>query len=203
MNRRQFIKTSATATVLTSQTPALAGMSSPLPDFRFQSNFWINLHHTLYYQTQVLETVYGLGTAHLAPMEERAYEELKRVRGEYAHDWYEALRIYRVNYASLDFVFSDTMVHIDNALARANGADLPVHRDLPAPLQQALTLAAPAYRSSLWPHHDAGNRAFVAELQTKANRFGPGLARRLAQLYRTPWLREPYVVDVMPYAHVC
>jgi len=79
MNRRQFIKTSATATVLTSQTPALAGMSSPLPDFRFQSNFWINLHHTLYYQTQVLETVYGLGTAHLAPMEERAYEELSPV----------------------------------------------------------------------------------------------------------------------------
>ncbi len=201
MKRQDFIVSgSALAAGLAVGGSGSAHAAVANPAFAFRSNFWVNLHHTLYYQAQVLEAVYGTGASHLSPMDRDAFADLKSVPTASEHDWFSALCIYRKNYTFLDFVFSDAMAKIDNTLAETDGRANPRGLALPAPLLQAFDLAAPIYRASQWHRDDARNRAFIASLKHALARFGSECGPRLAQIYRTPWLPEPYRVDVMPYA---
>src|SRR5436305_2134989 len=87
------------------------------------------------------------------------------------------------------------MARINTPLGAAGGSpSLPA--TLPAPLAAALEAAAPVYRAHWWPEHDASNRAWIAEVTPRLERYGPWIAKRLAQAYRTEWPAEPIPVDL-------
>ncbi|HTX60083.1 MAG TPA: hypothetical protein VMH02_10460 [Verrucomicrobiae bacterium] len=197
MNRQSFLIAGAGLAAGLAASDALAA-SGGAPQFRFQSSFWMNLHHTLYYQAQVLETVYGSGPSDLSAMDRDAFADLRRAAALDQQRWYESLRIYRDHYAPLSFVFDETLLEADNALAIAAGDSLA--QAVPQPMRRALETAAPVYRTALWPLHDARNRTFIAETSANLARYHEEFSATLSRIYRTPWLAKPYLVDVVAYA---
>ncbi|MBV9263299.1 MAG: hypothetical protein JO324_03185 [Candidatus Eremiobacteraeota bacterium] len=197
MNRATFAASSVAAAAAV-MVPRSIAANAGEPSFRFRSGFWQNLHHTLYYQAQVLETVYGSGSKRLAPIDQAAFTDLQQITASDQESWYRALRTYRDRYASLSFVFDDTLMNADNEISGDEAT--PLSMTLPAAMLGALETAAPAYRKSLWERHDASNRAFIASLGKLVAANGCFLSRQLRSIYKTPWLAQPYVVDVVPYA---
>ncbi|MBV8725114.1 MAG: hypothetical protein JO350_07270 [Candidatus Eremiobacteraeota bacterium] len=197
MNRATFAASSIAA-VAAIASPTQIAASAAEPSFQFRSGFWQNLHHTLYYQAQVLETVYGSGSERLSVIDAAAFRDLRQVTQNSRESWYRALRIYRDRYASLSFVFDDALMDADNEIS--GDAASPLSKKLPGPMRVALQTAAPAYRTSLWERHDASNRGFIEGLSKLLAGNGSLLSRQLRSIYQTPWLAQPYVVDVVPYA---
>lgn len=64
MHRRKFIGGSA-AVLATASAPHKASISKPA--ITFYSDFWLNLHHTLYRQADALQTAYNGGVSSLHP----------------------------------------------------------------------------------------------------------------------------------------
>ncbi len=147
-----------------------------------------------------MQTVYEGGSRHLAPLDRQAFEDTQRFASAQQRNWFEALRIYSEHYTHQDFVFSETMVRIDNVLTSSGENSKLSSLRLPPLLTEALNLAAEPYRTVQWPRDNARNQEFIVGLEKILLRFGPEIATRLAHLYRTSWLREPIRVDVMPYA---
>lgn len=197
MNRREFAAATAMASVLAAASRDRVWGASQEPKFIVQSNFWQNLHHTLYYQAQVLETAYGAGSGRLAPIDRAAFADLQRAAAR-SEIWYQALAVYHDHYAHLNFLSDEVMVTADNEIATAVGERLP--QTLPVPMKSALELAAPLYRETLWPMHHADCSAFIAQISAQIARQGRDFADPLARIYQTAWLRQPYVVDVVAYA---
>ncbi len=173
--------------------PEVARAATRRPNFRFQSELFFNLHHTLYYQAQVLRKV--AGHEHLTPIDEAAYAD---ARGMTGRRWRQAVEIYRKKYAKLDFVFSDALVNDDNTLARIGPGD-SIPASVPAAMREALTLARPEYEARLWPKHHAAGRSFIDDLKENLAPWKAAFATRLAKLYQTPWLAGPYIVNAVAY----
>lgn len=150
--------------------------------FRFESGFWINLHHVL-------------------------YESARRsVRGEtwpardLGAEWDEAVAYYRAEVIHRDLLFDDELYAVKAALSGADpGAPPPA--EVPARLAAALEAAAPAYRARLWTEHDAENRRWIAGVTPLLEQHGPAMAARLTALFRHPWPAEPIPVDVVYVAN--
>jgi hypothetical protein len=151
------------------------------PLFELRSGFWINLHHFLRGEArrgvQVPPAVGGPLTAE----ERRA--------------WEGSLAIYK-RLAERDLLFDDGMVKIKDALVTAAGATDLQRSGLAPDLVAALETAAPVYRAHWWPKHDADNRAWIAAVTPRLERFGPGIAERLTRAYRVEWPAAPFPVDV-------
>ena len=198
MKRLEFAVSSAAAVAAVASPARIAAAQSPNPAFRFRSGFWQNLHHALYYQAQVLQTVYGAGAERLAPIDRAAYRDFVTATGLGDDLWYRAVTIYQERYASMSFVFDDTLANADNAVSGDEAQ--PLSQSVPAPMREALRIAAPVYRDALWKTHAASNRAFIEGLNELLTRYGNELSVRLPRIYATPWLAQPYIVDVVQYA---
>ena len=77
----------------------------PLPVFEFHSGFWLNLHHTLYFQARQLRsagTTPVLGASNLTSAEQRA--------------WDAAVSFYSQAYAGKDLLVALDLVLIKNQL---------------------------------------------------------------------------------------
>lgn len=180
--------------------PAPQGVSSspatpPAPLFRFESRFWINLHHDLYQygllrQAQQAEPrIAGVDAKPLeglAPAEQAA--------------WDEAVAYYASGVCQRSLLFDDGMVVIDNTLAAVeDDAALP-RVGLDPALGAVLERAAPVYRAHLWTERERGNRHFVETMQPLVATWGRTLQRELAAAYGTPWPTAPLLVSVVGYA---
>lgn len=172
----------------------LAGEASPLvaqnervgavAALELHSAFWVNLHHTLYVSAWLHRGATGRrnrfpGAVPLAgdltAIERRA--------------WDDAVAYYDRTFAEKDLRTGEAMSEIADALARA-GAEPPI-AELAVDHRRHLVHAAPVYRRHWWPKHDAGNRAWVADVSPRLQAVAPGVTARLAALYRTPWYGEP------------
>jgi pimeloyl-ACP methyl ester carboxylesterase/cephalosporin-C deacetylase-like acetyl esterase len=151
--------------------------------FTLRSGFWINLHNFLY----------GLGRR---GEESPAPAAGGPLTGEERRAWEGALATYRREYARRDYLFDREMARINTALGAAGGSPSLPGAGLPPPLVVALQAAAPVYRAHWWPTHDAANRGWIAEVTPRLERYGPAIAKRLAQAYRVEWPAEPIPVDV-------
>jgi pimeloyl-ACP methyl ester carboxylesterase len=150
--------------------------------FNLRSGFWINLHNFLHGLARRSEETPAPATGGPLTAEER-------------RAWEGARATYQREYAKRDLLFDREMARINTALGAAGGSpSLPA--TLPAPLAAALEAAAPVYRAHWWPQHDASNRAWIAEVTPRLERYGPAIAKRLAQAYRVEWPAEPVPVDV-------
>jgi hypothetical protein len=184
--------------VLGACRPAPRGVSSsPAPAaslFRFESRFWINLHHDLYQYGLLRQTQEGAGR--LGGVDAKPLEGLDAAEQA---AWDEAVAYYVAQICHRNLLFDDGLVVIDNTLAAVADDAVP-RAGLDPALAAALERAAPVYRARLWGERDRGNRHFVETLQPLVATWGRTLQQELAVAYRTPWPAEPVLVSVVGYA---
>lgn len=175
----------------------VAQADSSLPVFEFHSGFWLNLHHTLYYQARQQRNASSSSTAlltNLAPAEQKI--------------WDAAVAYYSQTYAGKDLLFSLDLVLIKNQIGDFETCDdlaglkkKTCDAGLPKRLTEALDSAAPIYRAHLWSEHDRTNRKWIAAVAPLVRRSGVDLSHRLAEIYQTNWPRERIRVDVTAFAN--
>jgi len=183
----------------------------PLPVFEFHSGFWINLHHTLYYEARLranappaphnsdsgpqlkLKTLKDSGPV-LSPAERSA--------------WDAAVAYYAANYADEDLLFSSDLTLLKNQLEDFEECDdlSGTHKKscdagLPADVTRVLDAAAPVFRAHWWAAQDRANRRWIARVAPLVVEQGVGVSQRLADIYQTKWPQEKIRVDVSAFAN--
>jgi len=183
----------------------------PLPVFELHSGFWINLHHTLYYEAKQrsaatsppqrdnsspplkLKTMKDSGTA-LTPAEQST--------------WDNAVAYYAANFANKDLLFNTDLMLLKNQLEDFEDCDdlsgaqkKSCDAGLPGNVTPILDAAAPVYRSHLWADQDRANRRWIARVAPLVEEQGVGVSQRLADIYQTKWPKQKIRVDVTGYAN--
>src|SRR5271163_2385569 len=183
----------------------------PLPVFEFHSGFWINLHHTLYYEAKLrqappataqkgnakplikLNTMQDAATA-LSPAERLA--------------WDSSVAYYAANYANKDLLFNNDLILLKNQLGDFEDCDelsgtrkKTCDAGLPPKLTRILEAAATVYRAHLWAEQDRANRRWVARVAPLIEEQGVGISERLADIYQTKWPKAKIRVEVSAYAN--
>jgi hypothetical protein len=138
--------------------------------FRFASPFWLNLHLDLYAEAAGGEAS-GAGDP----------------------GWRGAVAHYRETWAGKS-LFDPALVEVTNALR----ADVLAGVDRGH--EAVLRAAEPGYRERVWPARQRCVRRFLEGLEPLVLRHGGALARRLGEVYRSPWPAEPMSLDVTGYA---
>ena len=155
-----------------------------IAQLRFQSSFWVNLHHTLYAASRPAgRPMPSAPDADLtAPMTaaERAA-------------WTRAADYYARELAPKDLRVGEGMAALTEALSQA-GETLPP--SLAPEHAAALTSAASVYRRVMWPAHDRANRAWIADVAARLEQITPSVLPHLARVYGRPWFAQPHRVDV-------
>lgn len=175
------------------------------PVFRFQSGFWLNLHHFLYQQARLRSErpITRTGSAS-ARGESRAAAQAAAdtdsLTPEQLKAWNAALDYYAEALARRDLLFDNYMVLMKNRLAElATAPDLSTS-GLRQEVINAMETAAPVYRAHWWPEHDRANREWLARLEPMLDRMGTRLAQELSTVYQADWPDGPVVVDIAIYA---
>lgn len=171
----------AAVSILSLPGRPLRAAETPAP-FRFQNNFWVNLHH--FVRTEARRRAFDAPL--VMPMS--ALSEAERATWNAAVDAYADL-------AKLDLVFDDRLIRINDALAsQSEAATLPEGLVEPGVLA-ALNRAAPVYRAHLWPEHRRRNEEWIATTRPLVEQHAPALIRALADAYHVQWPTEPFLVD--------
>jgi hypothetical protein len=188
----------------------------PLPVFEFHSDFWVNLHHTLYFEakyrgTQPGSTTPGPGGDEPATKNRptlRTGRAKSSLTGAEQRDWNEAVNYYAANYIDKDLLFTTELILIKNQLGEFDGCDelsgrkkKTCNAGLPPNLTHVLESAATVYRAHEWPNHDLANRRWVMRVAPLVREQGLGLSQRLADIYQTKWPKNKIRVDVCAYAN--
>jgi hypothetical protein len=182
----------------------------PLPVFELHSGFWINLHHTLYYQARLRSAAASSekSAKNSVPTLNSTPDAKANLTSAEQHIWDEAVAYYVANYAAKDLLFSTELIQLKDQLGDFEDCDELSGRKrkfcdagLPAKLTQALEAAAPVYRAHLWPEHDRANRRWIMRVAPLVREQGVGLSERLADIYQTRWPREKIRVDLTGYAN--
>ncbi|MFL6263580.1 MAG: hypothetical protein ACJ76Y_28125 [Thermoanaerobaculia bacterium] len=151
--------------------------------FRFQDNFWVNLHH--FVRAEARRRAFNAPPG----MPASALSETEKTAWSLGVDAYADL-------AKLSLIFDERLVLINNALAsQGETATLPEGLIEPGALA-ALNRAAPVYRAHLWPEHRRANEEWIAATRPLVEQHAPALIRALADAYHVKWSAEPILMDV-------
>jgi hypothetical protein len=152
-------------------------VSVPDATFEFKSGFWCNLHHFL------IEQAVQTPASRSGPAE-----------------WDAAVDYYRAKVVSLD-PLSEESAQINLRLSDQKSSASLDGTGLSVALVNALNSVADFYRKRWWPAQDQANRAWVAQLSPRLEKYGGVLRQRLAVAYATPWPPDPIHVHVVEYAN--
>jgi hypothetical protein len=190
----------------------------PMPVFEFHSDFWVNLHHTLYQEAKFRtptrtstspnqNTDHDKTTPKSRPTFRTPNAKVPLTAAE-QRAWDEALNYYAANYVDKDPLFTTELILIKNQLGDFDGCDELSGRKkktcdagLPGNLTRVLEGAAVVYRAHDWPVHDLANRRWVLRVAPLVREQGVGLSQRLADIYQTKWPKDKIRVDVCAYAN--
>jgi hypothetical protein len=190
--------------------PQSGSTYGPLPVFELHSGFWINLHHTLYYEARLRKAAASPDktgktsgpSLKTSPDAKPAFTTAEQKA------WDDGVAYYVANYADKDLLFTTELIQLKNQLSDFEDCDELSGRNkrfcdagLPPKLAQALEAAAPVYRAHLWPDHDRANRRWILRVSPLVIEQGVGLSERLADIYETRWPRQKIRVDVTAYAN--
>jgi hypothetical protein len=173
------------ATIAVAAAIAIVAPSGAVePTFRFQNNFWVNLHHVLRGEARRRNAQMATGVRADALTE-----------GERAA-WTSALDGYADN-AKRDLLFDDSLRRITNALASVTNelALDPMPAAIDGATSRALTRAAPIYRAHYWSAQRQLNDRWIAALQPMIAAHGSAMSAAIARTYRVEWPAAPIVVD--------
>jgi hypothetical protein len=182
-----------------------------LPVFELHSSFWINLHHTLYYEARRKKkstSREGKGDKNPSSAPKPALAVTPPLAEAEQKEWDDAVGYYVANYADKDLLFSTELIQLKDQLGDFEDCDELSGRKrkfcdagLPPKLTQVLEGAAPVYRARLWPEHDRANRNWILRVAPLVREQGVGISERLADIYRTRWPQGKIRVDVSAYAN--
>ena len=179
-----------------------------LPVFELHSGFWINLHHTLYYEARQRKTFLSREANATKSAPPKSVLAGKSLNDAEQKAWDDAVAYYMVNYADKDLLFTTELIQLKDQLGDFEDCDELSGRKrkfcdagLPSNLTQALEAAAPVYRVHLWPEHDRANRRWILQVAPLVREQGVGLSERLADIYQTRWPHQKIRVDVVAYAN--
>lgn len=154
--------------------------------FQFRSGFWINLHHSLFWQAATSGHSESNGSVALSAPE--------------AFAWRQALEFYRERFHGKDLL-QPGMAEIKNVLGDSGNSQSVRESGLDAGLVNALETAAPVYRSAWWDGHDRRNRSRIEQLALLVSQHGRWLKARLSDTYKTNWPDSPIPTDVVFHAN--
>lgn len=178
--------------MLACSPPSAARNNQPTTQalFRFQSNFWINLHQTLFREAALRRANNTQSaSASRAPLPEAELSEGER------RAWDHAIDYYAQNFIGRRLVFDQQLTHINNILSVQRGPAKIASPALPQELVLTLEQAAPVYRRHWWPAHDKANQAWIAAMKPAVERMGPDVISQLEKLFKHRW-SAPQLVDV-------
>jgi hypothetical protein len=144
--------------------------------FEFHSNFWVNLHHSLYEKAAA-----------------------KSNEPSDSKEWNAAVEYYRREVVKNDLL-TEEMSAINDQLSKLKDAPSLKASGLRPELIAVLENAAPVYRARWWPSHHRANLDWIASATPLIAKYGVGLTKQLAADYQTEWPKEPIRVDVSEYA---
>ena len=160
-----------------------AGTICAQPVFRFQNNFWVNMHHFVRGEqwrrahNQALEL----------PLESLSAPE--RAAWEGALDAYQEM-------ATRSLIADREMVEFNNALAVADPFEewknAPVNRGMAA-LKGGATFV---YRAHRWDRDQRDNAAWITPHEPEIQRHAVAMRRAIAAAFHVKAPREPILVDV-------
>lgn len=166
--------------------------------FEFHDGFWINLHHFLYRQAQLLETQKGGHNLSLAGADR---DELQELSPAEHRAWDEALAYYTHSIAKRDLLFDDELIQIKDQLEDAESSTDLTNAKLPSELKTVLLKAAPIYRKHWWARHNTENQQGIAQVRPLVERYGPALSAQMEHIFEEPWPQHPARVDAVAYAN--
>ena len=149
--------------------------------FRFQNNFWVNLHHLV------------RGEARRATLKLPLVVPLESLQPPERTAWSDALTAY-ADLATKNLIFDPRLVAIDNALAGVTARGLPAGL-VDDPIRGALNGAAAVYRKQGWIEQQRANDAWIAAMRPQVERHAVAVAAALASAYHASWSRGSIVVD--------
>ena len=154
------------------------------PTFRFQNNFWVNLHHVLRGEARRRTTQMATG------VRADALSDAERAA------WTSALDAY-ADYAKRDLLFDASLRRVTNTLASVTNelALDPMLSAIDRATARALTSAAPIYRAHYWTAQRQLNDRWIAALQPMIGSHGSAMAAAIARTYRVDWPAAPIIVD--------
>jgi hypothetical protein len=153
------------------------------PQFRFQNNFWVNLHHVL------------RGEARRRAVNGPLAVKVAELNDNERAAWSAALDAY-VDFGQRNPVFDATLIRINNALTVVtDDSTLDARTGVDAKTMRALKMAAPVYRAHYWAPQRQLNDRWIAALAPMLAEHGAAMAQAIATIYRVTWPGEPIVVD--------
>jgi hypothetical protein len=151
--------------------------------FRFQNNFWVNLHHVL------------RGESRRRSVKVPLKVKVEELKDEERLAWNAALDAY-ADFSRRDLIVDPQLVRANNALTTVTGeSTLDPRAGLDRAAARALTIAAPVYRAHYWPAQRQLNDRWIAALQPAVARHGAAMADALAKAYHATWPADPILVD--------
>lgn len=176
---------------------ACADERLPSSRFEFRSSFWLNLHNFLVREARRAagredDGLLAAGNLDLPLPPLRAPSPAERER------WDGAVNYYRTELLGAPLPDS-VVIRVNNALALSVGPDLDGFRGNAA-LRDVLLGVAPLYRDLWWRTHDARNREWIADVQTRLDGLAPCLMTRLADTFGGLWPESPIPVEATVYA---
>lgn len=181
-----------TAFIFTAPARAADTPVAEVSNLRMYSSFWQNLHHFLYASAWARRPVVAGVTRWGMPIPPGS--DVTMTAAEKTA-WDNALAIYDREFLSRDLLFDYGMTQIKRGLVDRDDAldGAPFDSEL-----KALFLStAPIYRKYWWPAHDAANRAWIEDARGRIEKYGPGIASRVAALHGNTWFSTPVRVDVV------
>lgn len=164
--------------------------AAPQALFRFQSNFWMNLHHALFREGALRRA----GDTRPAPGRPAPLAAPWLTEGE-RRAWNNAVNYYAKEFAGRRLVFDERLVRINNVLSGQPNPTKLHAPALPPEIAHTLEQAAPVYRRQWWPAHDKANRAWIASMKPVVEKTGPEVRAQLEKLFKRRW-PAPLTVDV-------
>jgi hypothetical protein len=172
-----FVGAVAAATSLT-----IRPLLSAEPQFRFQNNIWVNLHHFL------------RGEARRRSLGQPPALALSGLHEADRAAWTAALDAYG-DFAKRNLIFDERLVRINNALASQEDADaLPASLVEPGALT-ALNRASSIYRKSMWAAHRRMNDEWIGRVRPLVEQHAPALIQALTDAYHVRWPTGPIIVE--------
>src|SRR5262245_9383092 len=174
--------TSASVAVIVITLSAPTQTRSAEPQFRFQNNFWVNLHHVL------------RGDARRGPLKLPLAVKPEELSEAERAAWSAALDTY-APLGSRDLLFDADLEKINSALALVTDNEILAAPSLDPNIAATLTRAAPVYRAHLWTTQKRINDDWIAAVRPDVDRHASRMAAALAKVYRIEWPASPIIVD--------
>lgn len=151
--------------------------------FRFQDQFWVNLHLFLRAESRRRSgnAPLQLSVASLGSDEQATWKS--------ALDAYDRM-------AKLSLITDDGLVHLTNTLAEEGDITVLATAGIEPQIVHALNEAAPIYRAQLWAEHRQENDEWIVAHCSDIQRFDKSVKTSIAKALRAAPTKEAILVDV-------